>query len=132
MMDIIWNDVYLRANALTTHSPTINKSPLKGTAILCSILMSFSDYKMWNFYFTGVALNCLPVDVVIFYKERYFLFMMWFEMKFENIFFQTPKKEAEVFFRMPLNAVNKLYAHIYWIKPKLFSPPCQNKQELLM
>ena len=44
---------------------------LQGTAIICSILFNFTDYRKWNMLFTILAGCCLPVDVLIFYKEPF-------------------------------------------------------------
>ena len=41
----------------------------QGSAFLCGVLYSYTDYRKWIFWGSGMAMFCLPVDVIIFYKE---------------------------------------------------------------
>ena len=41
----------------------------QGSAFLCGVLYSYTDYRKWIFWGSGMAMLCLPVDVIIFYKE---------------------------------------------------------------
>ena len=41
----------------------------QGSAFLCGVLYSYTDYRKWIFWGSGMAMLCLPVDVLIFYKE---------------------------------------------------------------
>ena len=41
----------------------------QGGAFVCGVLYSFTDYRRWIFWGGGMTMLCLPVDVVIFYKE---------------------------------------------------------------
>ena len=43
----------------------------QGSAILCGVLYSYTDYRKWIFWGSGMAMLCLPVDVLIFYKEPF-------------------------------------------------------------
>ena len=41
----------------------------QGSAFICGVLFSYTDYRKWIFWGSGMAMFCLPVDVLIFYKE---------------------------------------------------------------
>ena len=41
----------------------------QGGAFVVGVLYSFTNYRVWNFLGTVMAGLCLPVDVLIFYKE---------------------------------------------------------------
>ena len=41
----------------------------QGGAFITGVLYSFTNYRAWNFLGTVMAGLCLPVDVLIFYKE---------------------------------------------------------------
>ena len=41
----------------------------QSSAFLCGVLYSYTDYRKWIFWGSGMAMFCLPVDVIIFYKE---------------------------------------------------------------
>ena len=40
----------------------------QGSAFICGVLYSYTDYRKWIFWGSGMAMFCLPVDVIIFYK----------------------------------------------------------------
>ena len=41
----------------------------QGGAFITGVLYSFTPYRVWNIWGTMMAGLCLPVDVIIFYKE---------------------------------------------------------------
>ena len=67
---------------------------LETSAMLSAILFHFTGYKKWSLFFILIASCCLPVDVMIFYKEPFGPFGTLVVMVFAFVPFMTIVADA--------------------------------------
>ena len=89
-------------NFLINYYPYLT-SFCQGTAYLCALLYSFTNYRVWSVLGLAMCFLCLPVDVLIFYKEPFGMIGTMFAMVWGFIPFLTlvadaafPEKEMHI------------------------------------